>query len=126
MGTAATGAVGRQAERCAYRYLVNRGLTPVARNFRSRGGEIDLIMLHDACLVFIEVRYRRATHFTAPAPTIDRRKRRKIVATAAMFVAREPHFADRTMRFDVVAISADRHDPIDWIQDAFRPPDGTL
>lgn len=126
MGVCATGALGRQAERLALTYLVRQGLTPVARNFRCRGGEIDLIMLHDDCLTFIEVRYRASTRFSSPAPTVDSRKQRKIIATAAMFIAREKHFANHTMRFDVVAIAGDGDVSIDWIQDAFRPQDSRL
>lgn len=98
----------------------------MARNFRSRGGEIDLIMLHGECLTFIEVRYRKSTRFTAPALTVDRRKQRKLIATAAMFVAREKRFARHTMRFDVVAITGDTADSIRWIRDAFRPDNSTL
>jgi len=95
----------------------------VTRNFRSRGGEIDLIMLDGDCLTFVEVRYRKSTRFSSPAPTVDHRKQRKILRTAAMFVANSQRYARHTMRFDVVAIAGDT---IEWIQDAFRPSDSTL
>ncbi len=96
----------------------------MTRNFRCRGGEIDLVMLHGDCLTFVEVRYRRSARFSAPAPTVDNRKQQKILRTAAMYLARHKRFANHTMRFDVVAISGDR--AVDWIQDAFRPGDSTL
>lgn len=96
----------------------------MARNFRCRGGEIDLVMLHGDCLTFVEVRYRRSAHFTSPAPTVDGRKQRKILRTAAMFLARHRRFANHTVRFDVVAISGDKD--VNWIRDAFRPRDSTL
>ena len=50
MGRRATGPVGARAESAAFDYLVQQGLRPVARNYRCRGGEIDLIMLHGQCL----------------------------------------------------------------------------
>jgi putative endonuclease len=98
----------------------------VARNFRCRGGEIDLIMTDGACLAFIEVRCRRSSAFSAPGPTVDRHKQRKLVRTAALFAARHPRHAQRVMRFDVVAIEGGTADGIRWIRDAFRPDDSTL
>ena len=124
MGRIAAGAVGAGAEKLAARYLAERGLEPVARNFRCRGGEIDLIMMHGDCLTFVEVRYRRSSRFSSPAPTVDYRKQRKILRTAALFLARHKRYADCTTRFDVVAISGDGD--VDWIQDAFRPGDSVL
>lgn len=98
----------------------------MARNFRRRGGEIDLIMLDGDCLTFVEVRYRKSTRFSLPAPTVDRHKQRKILRTAAMFVANSQCYALHTMRFDVIAIAGDTDNTIEWIQDAFRPSDSTL
>lgn len=126
MGLTARRIVGNRAERQALHYLVREGLKPVARNFRSRGGEIDLIMLHGDCLTFVEVRYRTSARFASPAPTVDRHKQRKIVRTAAMFIARRPHYAGLAMRFDVVAITGGKDSTIKWIRDAFRPVDSTL
>ena len=126
MGNRNTGAVGHRAESLAIRFLRERGLVPGARNFRSRGGEIDLIMLDDECLAFIEVRSRRSTQFDHPANTVDARKQRKIIGTAALFVARHPRFAEHTMRFDVVAIEGATQSKIRWISDAFRPDDSAL
>lgn len=98
----------------------------MARNFRSRGGEIDLVLLDGNCLTFVEVRYRKSAHFSAPAPTVDHRKQRKILRTAALFIARHEQFANHTMRFDVVAISGEQSRRVDWIRDAFRPADSSL
>ena len=126
MGRRATGPVGARAESAAFDYLVKQGLRPVARNFRCRGGEIDLIMLHGQCLAFIEVRYRSTSNFAQPSHTVDRHKQRKIIRTAAMFYARNRAYANHVMRFDVVAIEGDNSSPILWLRDAFRPDDSTL
>lgn len=126
MGPGRTGALGARAERTALQYLVRNGLTPVSENFQNRGGEIDLIMLHGDCLVFVEVRFRTSARFSSPELTIDARKQRKIIRTAAVFLARTKRFASHTMRFDIVAITGNSADGIRWIRDAFRPQDSML
>ena len=126
MGYRNTVAVGQRAEQVVFDYLINRGLRPVTRNFRRRGGEIDLIMLDENCLTFVEVRYRSSPVFASAGHTVDRHKQRKIIRTAALFVARNHHLAAHTMRFDVVAIEGCKESIIDWIKDAFRPNDSTL
>ena len=126
MGLGPTGTLGNRAEQQAFRYLLDRGLQPVARNFRSRGGEIDLIMLHGDCLTFIEVRYRRSTRFAAPALTVDIHKQRKIVRTSALFCTRHRAYANHVMRFDVVAVEGTNPPTIKWVRDAFRPTDARL
>ena len=83
-------------------------------------------MMDGRCLTFVEVRFRQSSSFSAPGPTVDRRKQAKLVRTAAMFAARNPRFADATMRFDVIAVEGDRGDAVCWYRDAFRPHDSTL
>jgi putative endonuclease len=114
VGPGTTGALGDRAEQLAHEFLLDQGLRPVARNFRSRGGEIDLIMLDQRCLTFIEVRYRRSSGFMEPVVTVDRHKQRKIIRTAAMFAARN------------LALEGEDPPAITWIRDAFRPNDSTL
>jgi putative endonuclease len=126
MGPGRTGTLGKQAEQEALGFLLRRGLTLIEENFQTRGGEIDLILLHDDCLVFVEVRSRTSIRFSSPELTVDSRKQLKIIRTAAMFIAANRRFARHTVRFDVVAISAGRTDGIRWLQDAFRPADSVL
>jgi putative endonuclease len=126
VGRNAPGAVGKTAEHEALAFLLSQGLQLVARNYRCRGGEIDLVMLHHGCLVFVEVRYRQSTRFLTPALTVDLHKQRKILCTAAMFLARHRRFAQHTVRFDVVAITGAVQRSTQWLQDAFRPTDSTL
>lgn len=126
MGSGRTRSLGDQAERTALEFLVGKHLSLVCKNYRRRGGEIDLIMLHDDCLAFVEVRYRSSTRYASPELSIDTRKQRKIMRTAALFLAETRHFAEHTVRFDVIAISAGKQPRIHWIRDAFRPQDSTL
>jgi putative endonuclease len=115
--------LGSAAEQLACRYLQNRGLQPIERNYRCRHGEIDLVMLDDDCLVFVEVRYRSARTFSRAALTVDRRKQGKLVRTAEMFLVTRPGFVTHPARFDVIGVdaSAGGHRSVEWIRDAFSP-----
>ena len=126
MGSTSSISVGSDAEQLAEQYLQQRGLRPWQRNFRRRGGEIDLIMFDGQTLVFVEVRFRASTQFTAPSLTVNRAKQRKLVRTAALFIARHAAIANRTMRFDVVEVVGGGQPECRWIPDAFRPQDTRL
>lgn len=126
MGPRHTGAVGERAEDRALQFLIAQGLRLVTRNFRRRDGEIDLVMLDGDCLAFVEVRYRRSAGFTHPGHSVDRRKQRKIVRTAARYLAGHPRFGGLAVRFDVVAMVGDDNARPEWLQDAFRPDDVSL
>ncbi len=121
-------AVGNNAENRAFRYLKQRGLTPVHRNFACRLGELDLIMRDESCLVIIEVRFRSHRSFVPAELTVDRRKQSKLIRTAAMFLAWNERYAPMPIRFDIVAVDrdADGESTIKWIRDAFRPADARL
>jgi putative endonuclease len=120
---ASTRRVGLHAEQLAFQFLLEKGLRPVRRNFRCRRGEIDLIMLDDRCLVFVEVRSRTGTSFVEAILTIDSRKQRKLANAAAMFLAMNETFGEHVCRFDVIGIDrgASGEIAIEWMQDAFRP-----
>ena len=112
--------IGRGAERLAERFLVRRGLTLVARNFRCRRGEIDLVMRDADSLVFVEVRRRRSRAFGGGLESVDESKRARLVAAAEFFLMTNRIGDDRPCRFDVVAIDGpSRQATIEWIRDAF-------
>ena len=121
--TRVTRQTGLNAEQTAFQYLRDKGLQPVRRNFRSRRGEIDLIMLDDACLVFVEVRYRNEMSFVRAVQTVDIHKQRKLAHAAAMFLSMNPYFSDHVCRFDVLGIDrkSDGEIFVEWMRDAFRP-----
>jgi putative endonuclease len=112
-------AQGTAAEDLALRYLEARGLALVTRNFRCRGGELDLILRDGEHLVFVEVRSRRYSQFGTPAESVTRTKQQRLLHAAAFYLQR--HRLDLPCRFDVVAILQTRDAPhIEWIQDAFQ------
>lgn len=111
--------IGHQAETLACRFLEQQGLKLVKRNFRTRRGEIDLIMRSVEHLVFVEVRYRKRSRFGNPAETVGVVKQRRIIACASAFLQQHP--SPLPVRFDVVSIEhAGGSNIVDWIADAFR------
>ena len=94
---------GRLGEDAARRELVSAGMKFLAANYRSRHGEIDLILRDDDCLVFVEVKARSSEEWTRPAAAVDARKRRLLSLTAEDYLRQLP---DRRVksRFDVVEV----------------------
>lgn len=117
-------AAGLHWESRALEHLRGQGLVPIARNFHSRFGEIDLVMREGATLVFVEVRYRGPRANVRAADTISAGKQRHIMRTAEFFLLRHPEWRDAVMRFDVVAIDAaeGERERLSWHRDAFRCP----
>ena len=108
---------GAHAEQWAAQYLLRQGLKPVAQNYRSRFGEIDLIMQDGATLVFIEVRLRRNATFGGAAASIDVHKQQRIIRTAQQYLAnlaRTP-----PCRFDAVLMDDPRGRNVQWLKNAF-------
>ncbi|HVT31277.1 MAG TPA: YraN family protein [Rhodanobacteraceae bacterium] len=113
-------AAGDRFEDLALARLQTAGLSLVARNYRCRYGEIDLVMRDRDTIVFVEVRYRRSGRFGGGIDSVDAGKRAKLVRSASAFLADHPRLADRACRFDVVAIGDDGGAPsFDWRRDAF-------
>ena len=112
---------GTAAEDAARRYLEGRGLSCLDRNYRSRAGEIDLVMREEDTIVFVEVRYRKSDAFGTGAESVTRSKQRRIINTALRYLQAKPRLEDKPCRFDVVSISGpvDAFD-VQWIVDAFE------
>ena len=102
-------ATGRAAEDRALKELSAAGLRLVARNFRCRLGEIDLVMREGDTLVFVEVRQRQSARFGDASESVTAAKQRKLHAAAALFVAWHPAWRDMPMRFDLFALDGNRH-----------------
>lgn len=114
------GRLGRQGEEIAEEFLRARAYTIVARNFRCRAGEIDLIALDGPTLVFVEVRSRRGTLMGTPLESVDGRKQAQIARVAQHFLAGRGGL-EREARFDVVGIRFDVEPPaVEHVQSAFE------
>jgi putative endonuclease len=76
----------------------------VERNFRTRGGEIDIVARRGDVLAFVEVRSRGVPGFGTPEESITPAKRRRIVAAARRYLSKVPPSSWGEARFDVIAI----------------------
>jgi putative endonuclease len=99
---------GDSAERVAALHLELHGYRILARNVRTRYGEIDLVAEDADGLAFVEVKARRGRGYGAPEEAITPRKQLKLVQLADSFIAEHEVFADKAWRIDVVAIELDR------------------
>jgi putative endonuclease len=108
-------AAGARAEALAAEHLRAHGLAIVARNYRTRFGEIDVIAREGAMLVFVEVRMRRSASFGGPLASITPAKRRRLVLAARGYLAalgREP-----PCRFDAIVMRGLDPSTIEWHRD---------
>ncbi len=113
-----TTGTGQRAENLAAGYLEQRGLPVLTRNYRCRGGEIDLICRDRKTLVFVEVRLRRNSGFGGAAASITPGKQRRIVLAAQHYLMTQGQ-GDCDCRFDCVLLDAMNEGHIEWIRDAF-------
>ncbi|MBT8420910.1 MAG: YraN family protein [Gammaproteobacteria bacterium] len=105
-------------------YLCDKGMEMLAKNYRCKFGEIDLIMNQGTTIVFVEVRFRRNFRFGTGTESVDHRKKRRIVMVAQHYLRQHPLLRDKPCRFDIVSISLPHSLPneesgIQWIPAAF-------
>ncbi len=112
---------GNDYESLAETYLKKNGLNSIDRNFHSRFGEIDLIMMDQTTLVFTEVRFRKNADFGGALSSVTRNKQLKIVRTAEFFISKNRNYHSHNCRFDVVGIEKDKENNLqfNWIKNAF-------
>ena len=109
-------AKGAAAEQLAAGYLARQGLSVTERNFRVRGGEIDLICRDGEMTIFVEVRLRSRNDFGGAASSITAAKQARLVLAARHWLLRH---GPTPCRFDCVLLDGlDTHN-IEWLRNAF-------
>lgn len=108
---------GAEYEEQAARWLAQNGFELLERNFSCRQGEIDLVAREGACLVFVEVKYRRSSTAGHPAESVTRRKQRKIALAAGYYCLKHRILDTCPCRFDVITILGDE---VEHIRNAFE------
>lgn len=115
--------IGRDAEQAAAVFLEAQSLTILARNYRCRSGEIDIVA-QDArgVIVIAEVRLRADVRYGGAAASVDWKKQRRIQRAACHLLARQPALGRQPMRFDVLDLAPDGASGyrIQWIRHAFE------
>jgi putative endonuclease len=114
--------LGQLWEAVAGDYLERHGLTVLARGYRCRLGELDLVCRDDTTLVVVEVRARGRNAYAPAVFTIDHRKRARIIQATRHLLMRHAEWQSAALRFDVVAFDdIDTKAPkIQWIRNAFE------
>lgn len=110
---------GKLGEDFVCMHLASQGYTIVCRNYRIKGGEIDIIASDGEYLAFVEVKSRRPGSLVSGFDAVNQRKKGLIIKTASDYCCKHP--ADLQPRFDIaqVTISGTRVLGIDYIKNAF-------
>lgn len=114
-------ALGRSAEDIATEFLEREGLAVILRNYRRKGGELDIVARDGEVLVIAEVRTRSSDTFGGAAASVDGWKQHKVIRAANQLLQQRRDLARFRVRFDVLVV----HDPlsadarVEWIQHAF-------
>lgn len=106
---------GQIGEDAALAYLLQQGLTLVERNFRCKGGEIDLVMQAQDTLVFVEVRKRADKNHGGAAASVTLAKQKRLIIAAQIFLQR--YKMPPACRFDVIAIDGEQ---MNWLKNAIE------
>lgn len=107
---------GAEAEVLAEKFLVKQGMRILQRNFRVKGGEIDLICRDGNTVVFVEVRLRANSDFGGAAASITSHKQRRLILAARYWLMVN---GDCPCRFDCVLLSQLDTASIEWLRGAF-------
>ena len=120
MGRESTRAKGTRGEDLARDFLIAYGYVLITSNWRSRAGEIDLVMQDEDCLVFVEVKARRGEQAGRAGEALGRSQARRILNAGEWFIQEHPEFSSLVWRCDLVAITfgADQHPSFDHFVNA--------
>jgi len=111
---------GRDCEEIAARYLASNGWVILARNFRDRRAEIDIIARLDTTIAFVEVKGRTALRFGYPLDAITAAKRRDIARAARTWLVRHG-LPKWQYRFDAIAVRTEGgRVVVEHVEDAWR------
>jgi putative endonuclease len=114
--------LGRSAEDIAAEFLIAQGLSVLLRNYRRRGGELDLVARDGDVLVVVEVRTRSTDEFGGAAASVDGWKQHKIIRAATQLLQQRKDLAQLRVRFDVIVVrGTDGPRPtVEWLKHAFE------
>jgi putative endonuclease len=112
---------GKKAEEIAGKLLSQQQLKILEKNYTCRSGEIDLIMLDEDELVFVEVKARKKNQHGYAAEFVDKNKQKRLITTAKKYLTEKPEHSNRMCRFDVFEINnfGAKDNDYNWIKDAF-------
>ena len=113
---------GDSAEGMACEFLEKQNLLLIARNYRCRAGELDLIMRDQDVWVFVEVRYRTSYTFGSAIESVNYAKQQRLIRAANYYLQSRRLAEKVSSRFDIVALQSSMNKSIktEWIKNAFE------
>lgn len=112
--------LGKSGEEAAVDLLKENGYNIIARNYKTRLGEIDIIAYNRDTVCFIEVKTRNSDRFGLPQEAVSKSKQRQIAKAALIFI-KEKGLFNKKARFDVVSVMPSPQAPkMNLIKDAFE------
>lgn len=112
--------VGKLGEELACSFLKKKGYKIIARNYKTKIGEVDIVAYDKDIICFIEVKTRYSDKYGLPQEAVFKSKQKQISKIALIFL-KENNLLDRRARFDIVSILYSKESPkLDLIKDAFR------
>ena len=110
---------GNQGEDRACEYLIKKGYKIIERNWRTKGGEIDIIAMKDEVLVFVEVKTFPNATSDMLSSVLGIQKQKRIVKTAKHFLLKHRQYSNSYIRFDVIVMDMPGFDEVYHIENAF-------
>ena len=111
--------IGKDGEERAAKFLAHAGYEVLVRNYRSRFGEVDIIVCKDETVVFVEVKTWPKGDFFSLAQAVGKQKQKRIIKTAKCFLAEHRQYNEYYVRFDLIALDMPGYDEIYHIENAF-------
>jgi len=111
-------------EDLAANYLMRKGFTILERNYRIKGGEIDIIAQNEDTLIFVEVKTRKKHSMKMTLMNISYTKQKRISLTAERYINQYPENVKSKIRFDIIIVFfyyEDNTYSIKHLEDAFMP-----
>lgn len=97
-----TGDIGEEA---AANYLVKKGYSIIARNFKCKTGELDIVAMNsEGILAFVEVKSRKSTDYGLPCQAVSEKKRQRLIRTAQFFLLKNPQLRRFQPRMDIIEL----------------------
>ena len=111
--------IGNEGENIACEFLVQNEYEIIARNWRTRTGEIDIIAQKCEIIVFVEVKAIAHCTFDMIEGKINQKKQERILKTSKRFLLNHREYNDKFVRFDVIFVDMDGVEPVYHIESAF-------
>jgi len=117
--------LGRFGEEVAGSYLTEQGYRIIERNWKIRGGELDLVCTQQKRIIFVEVKTRTPDAMGHPLESLGFKQKKQLLRTAGMYLSRHRLWS-RECRFDFICVTVGREVQIDHVQNAieFSPVGG--